>query len=96
MYRDDPLPDEEELRAIVGDAEVDRLLGASADGPVTAFDVAVDVLRVLQGWAEDDEVGEWFRSPRARLDGRTPVHALCGGDHDDVREAARRWAAAHA
>lgn len=96
MYRDDPLPDEEELRAIVGDADVDRLLEASEDGPVTSFDVAVDVLRVLQGWADDDEVGEWFRSPRARLDGRTPVRALCDGDHDDVREAARRWAAAHA
>lgn len=96
MYRDDPLPDEEELRAIVGDADVDRLLDASENEPVTAFDVAVDILRVLQGWAGDDEVGEWFRSPQTRLDGRTPVRALCGGDHDDVREAARRWAAAHA
>lgn len=96
MYRDDPLPDEEELRAIVGDAEVDRLLEASEDGPVTAFDVAVDVLRVLQGWADDDEVGEWFRSARSRLDGRTPVQTLCDGEHDEVREAARRWAAAHA
>lgn len=96
MYRDDPLPDEEELRAIAGDGPVDELLDAPGEGPTTAFDVAVEVLRVLQGWADDDEVGKWFTAPRSRLQGRTPVRALCQGDHDEVREAARRWAAAHA
>lgn len=96
MYRDDPLPDEEELRAIVGDDQVDALLDATAAGAVTPFDVAVDVLRVLQGWADDDQVGEWFGAEQARLEGRTPVEALCDGDLEEVRDAGRRWAAAHA
>lgn len=96
MYRDDPLADEEELRAVAGDRIVDELLDAPGAGPETPFEVAVDLLRVLQGWADDDEVGEWFRSPQARLGGRTPARSLCDGDHDEVREAARRWAAAHA
>lgn len=96
MYRDDPLPDEEELRAIIGDGAVDDLLATPDSGPSTTFDVAVDVLRVLQGWADDDQVGEWFRTPQTRLDGRTPIRALCDGDRDEVRDAGRYWAAAHA
>lgn len=97
MYRDDPLADEEELRAIIGDDAVDRLLETDAgDSTATAFDVAMEVLRVLQGWADDDQVGEWFTAAQARLGGRTPVSALCDGDEEDVRQAARSWAAAHA
>lgn len=96
MYRDDPLADEQELRAIVGDRAVDELLGSDDHGPLTAFDVAVEVLRVLQGWVDDDAAGDWFRTPQARLDGRMPVSALVDGDVDEVRDAARSWAAAQA
>lgn len=96
MYRDDPLADEQELRAIAGDRAVDELIDRDDHGPLTAFDVAVEVLRVLQGWVDDDEAGDWFRTPQARLDGRTPVGALVDGDVDEVRDAARSWAAAQA
>ena len=96
MYRDDPLADEQELRAIAGDRAVDELLAHADHGLLTGFDVAVEVLRVLQGWVDDDEAGDWFRTPQARLDGRTPVSALVDGDVDEVRDAASSWAAAQA
>lgn len=96
MYRDDPLADEQELRAIAGDRAVDELLAYADHGLLTGFDVAVEVLRVLQGWVDDDEAGDWFRTPQARLDGRTPVSALVDGDVDEVRDAASSWAAAQA
>ena len=96
MYRDDPLADEEELRAIVGDRAVGTFLAREERGPLTAFDVAVEVLRVLQGWVDDDAAGDWFRTSQARLGGRTPVSALVDGDVDEVREAARSWVAAQA
>ena len=96
MYRDDPLDDEAELRAVVGDDPVDRL-----DRPAPEHDertpllVALDVLRVLQGWMDDDAAGGWFTSAQRRLDDRTPVEALVDGDYEDVEDAARAYAAAH-
>jgi hypothetical protein len=95
MYRDDPLADEEELRAVVGDTAVDALAGRRGDGPGTsAVEVAVDVLRVLQGWVDDDAAAAWFASGQRRLDGLSPVAALAAGRAEDVRTAAQRWAAA--
>lgn len=95
MYRDDPLDDEEELRAIVGDAGVDALLAAGeqlATDPVAA---ALDALRVLQGWVDDEAAGRWFHRAQGRLEARTPLDALADGDFDDVLDAARAWAAAN-
>ena len=96
MYRDDPLDDEAELRALLGDDAVDRLGGeAPAHDERTPLLVALDVLRVLQGWMGDDEAAGWFTSVQRRLDDRTPVTALCEGDFEDVEDAARMYAAAH-
>jgi hypothetical protein len=95
MYRDDPLDDELELRAIVGDEPVDELhaAGLTADrGPV---EVALDVLRVLQGWVEEEAAARWFHQPQKRLEGRTPLQALATGAYEEVEDAARAWAAAH-
>lgn len=95
MYRDDPLDDEEELRALVGDEAVDRLVASRADAderdPVEA---AVDVLRVLQGWVPDDVAGRWFTQSQRRLDGESPVDLLVSGAVEDVEDAARAYAAA--
>jgi prophage tail gpP-like protein len=95
VYRDDPLDDELELRAIVGDDPVDRLVAASAAGGRTPLEVALDVLRVLQGWVDEDAAGRWFTTAQRRLDGRDPVAALVVGDLEEVEDAARAWAAAH-
>lgn len=95
MYRDDPLDDEEELRAIVGDDAVEALLAADeGDAPSPPIETALEALRVLQGWVSDDEAAGWFRGVQRRLDDRTPVQALVDGDDDEVLDAARRWAAA--
>lgn len=94
MYRDDPLDDEMELRSIVGDAPVDRLVEVDRPGQRTPLDVALDVLRVLQGWVPDEVAGSWFVTAQRRLDGRTPIDTLAAGAYDDVEEAARTWAAA--
>lgn len=96
MYRDDPLADEEELRAVIGDDAVDVLVDAGGPEPVgeTPVGVAVDVLRLLQGWVDDERAAGWFTRPQRRLDRRTPVEALAAGETDEVRDAARRWAAA--
>ena len=93
MYRDDPLDDEMELRELVGDDGVDRLDEAEGlgDDPVG---IAVDVLRVLQGWVDDEAAGAWFHQPQRRLDGRTPLDALATGAFEDVLDAASAWAAA--
>ncbi len=96
MYRDDPLDDEAELRAVIGDDAVDVLLDADdedehARRPV---DIALDVLRVLQGWVDDAEAGSWFTSPQRRLDGATPTAALAAGLEEEVEDAATAWAAA--
>lgn len=93
MYRDDPLDDEYELRELVGDEAVDALHEAAdvVDDPVGA---AVDVLRVLQGWVDDDAAAAWFHQRQRRLEGRSPLEALAAGALDDVAAAASAWAAA--
>ena len=88
MYRDDPLDDEMELRELLGDDPVDTLVDADVVIP------ALDVLRVLQGWVDDDRAARWFLDVQRRLDDRDPVTALADGDDDLVLDAARRWAAA--
>ena len=88
MYRDDPLDDEMELRELLGDDPVDTLVDADVVVP------ALDVLRVLQGWVDDDRAARWFLDVQRRLDDRDPVTALADGDDDLVLDAARRWAAA--
>jgi hypothetical protein len=95
VYRDDPLDDEAELREIVGDAPVDRLLDAADDLDEDPLLTALDALRLLQGWVDDDRAGTWFTTPQQRLDGLSPVDALAVGASDDVLDAARAWAAAH-
>lgn len=94
MYRDDPLDDEAELRAVAGDAAVDRLAAARETVDQDVVAVACDVLRVLQGWVDDDTAGRWFSQPQRRLDDRSPVEALAAGDIEEVEDAARAWAAA--
>jgi hypothetical protein len=98
VYRDDPLDDELELRAIVGDDAVDGLHGAEVDVPPgerAPVEVAIDVLRVLQGWVDEDAAGRWFHQAQKRLEGRTPLDALAAGAVEEVEDAARAWAAAH-
>ncbi len=94
MYRDDPLDDEAELREVLGDAPVDRLVAADHAGQRTPLEAALDVLRVLQGWVDDPTAGRWFVTPQRRLEGRTPVEALTAGALEEVEDAARAWAAA--
>lgn len=93
MYRDDPLDDELELREIVGDEAVDRLADAQGvpDDPVG---VAVDVLRVLQGWVDDEAAASWFHQPQRRLEGRRPLDALAAGAFEEVLDTASAWASA--
>ncbi len=96
MYRDEPLDDEAELRQIVGDEPVDALLDApGVRDERTPLLVALDVLRVLQGWVDEDTAGSWFVTNQRRLDARSPIEALAAGDFEDVEEAARAYAAAH-
>jgi hypothetical protein len=99
VYRDDPLADEAELRDLLGDDAVDGLHGPDdrprgTDPSVEPVAVAVDVLRVLQGWVDDEDAARWFVTPQRRLDGRTPLVARRAGAVDEVRDAARLWAAA--
>jgi hypothetical protein len=95
VYRDDPLDDELELRAIVGDEPVDELHAAGLDTDRGPVEVALDVLRVLQGWVDEDATARWFHQPQKRLEGRTPLQALAAGAFEEVEDAARAWAAAH-
>lgn len=97
MYRDDPLDDEAELRALVGDDEADRLLPAPAvaDDERSPMLAALDVLRVLQGWVDDEDAGRWFTVPQRRLGDRTPIQVLALGAYEDVEDAARAYAAAN-
>jgi len=94
VYRDDPLDDEAELREVLGDAPVDRLVAADGDHQRTPLDAALDVLRVLQGWVDDRRAGRWFTTPQRRLEDRTPIEALLAGAVEEVEDAARAWAAA--
>lgn len=85
---------------MIGDDPVDELVGSAATRGVDPRDehhpvvAAVDALRILQGQVNDTEAASWFVTDQQRLDGRTPLLALARGDADDVRDAARRWAAA--
>ncbi len=94
MYRDDPLDDEAELRAVAGDDAVDALLEADIEVDREPLEVALDVLRVLQGWVDDASAGRWFSAPQRRLEDRSPVEALSAGAFEEVEDAARAWAAA--
>ncbi|MFT5563366.1 MAG: hypothetical protein ACI970_000077 [Myxococcota bacterium] len=95
MYRDEPLDDEAELREILGDAQVDPLLARpDVDDERTPMLAALDVLRLLQGWVDEERAARWFTSALRRLDDRTPIEALAVGDFEDVEEAARAFAAA--
>lgn len=93
MYRDDPLDDEFELRMIVGDGPIDRLGREPGPDGRSGLEVALDVLRLLQGWVEDDEAAAWLLRRQQRLAGLSPLEALAGGAHDDVEDAARSWLA---
>jgi hypothetical protein len=93
VYRDDPLDDEDELRAVIGDEAVDRIQDAPID-PAAAVGAAVDALRILQGWVSDQQAAAWFRQEQRRLEDRSPIAALAAGLTDEVLDAARRWAAA--
>ncbi|GGI04735.1 antitoxin Xre/MbcA/ParS toxin-binding domain-containing protein [Egicoccus halophilus] len=95
MYRDDPLDDELELRALLGDEAVDGLHDAAPPGDRAPVEVALDVLRVLQGWVDETAAARWFAQPQKRLEGRTPLQALAGGAFEEVEDAGRAWAAAH-
>lgn len=96
MYRDDPLDDELELRALLGDDVVDELAAAeTVTATRTPVEAALDVLRVLQGWVDEAAAARWFTAPQRRLDGRTPVAALAAGAVEEVEDAARAWAAAN-
>jgi hypothetical protein len=94
MYRDDPLDDELELRALLGDEVVDPLSDSDMAAERTPVEAAVDVLRVLQGWVTDDAAARWFLAGQRRLGGERPVDLLRRGAYEDVEEAARVWAAA--
>lgn len=89
MYRDEPLDDEQELRDLLGDDEVERL----EDDPA-ALDAALVVLRLLQGWVDDDRATRWLTSPARRLDDLTPMQALSAGEVDEVHDACRAFIAA--
>jgi hypothetical protein len=96
VYRDDPLYDEAELIAIVGEDAVGALHDARDDLPRRPLEVALDVLRVLQGWVDDDAAGRWLTTAQRRLESRTPVEALRDGAFEEVEDAARAWVAANA
>lgn len=89
MYRDEPLDDEQELRDLVGDDQVDRIV----DDP-DALEAGLDAMRLLQGWVDDDQAARWLTAPARRLGRRTPIDALCEGDGEDVVDACQAFIAA--
>jgi hypothetical protein len=91
MYRDDPLDDEAELRAVIGDAAVDQLLDVGGGAAVAA---SVDALRLLQGWVDDAQAASWLCAPQRRLAGRSPVERLAQGADEEVEEVLRAYLAA--
>lgn len=94
MYRDDPLDDEMELRALLGDDAVDQLAEGPIVGERSPVEAAVDILRVLLGWVSEASAGRWFQTSQRRLEGRSPLEVLAAGAFEDVEEAARSWVAA--
>jgi hypothetical protein len=96
VYRDDPLDDEAELIAVAGEPAVAHLRGAPEGLDRDPLEAALDVLRVLQGWVDDQAAGRWLTSPQRRLEGRSPVEALAVGAFEEVEDAARAWVAANA
>jgi len=93
MYRDDPLDDEAELREVIGDDAVERLL---AEGGADALLAALDALRLLQGWVGPDACAEWLTGAQRRLGGRSPLAALADGAHEEVQDVLRAYVAAQA
>jgi hypothetical protein len=59
-----------------------------AEGPDGTLPGLPEVLRALQGPISDLGRIRWFVTPKASLDGTTPVDALRAGDTDSVIEAA--------
>jgi hypothetical protein len=96
VYRDDPLDDEAELIAIAGEDAVAALHDHRPGLARDPLEVALDVLRVLQGWVDDDAAGRWLTSGQRRLEDRTPLEALRDGAFEEVEDAARAWAASNA
>jgi hypothetical protein len=94
VYRDDPLDDEAELRAIVGDDPTDELVAADPGRDRAPLEVALDVLRVLQGWVDEEHAARWYTAAQRRLEGRTPIEALAAGAFEEVEDAARAYVAA--
>lgn len=94
MYRDDPLDDEMELRELLSDADVDLLKITDDEFDTDTLGTALDLLRILQGWVDDEAAAAWFRTPQRRLDGRTPLQSLADTDTDETLAAAQAWAAA--
>ena len=91
MYRDDPLDDESELRAVVGDGAVDEMLTrVGADGVLAAL----DAMRLLQGWVDDAACARWLTGEQRRLGGRSPLTAIADGDTDEVNDVLRAFLAA--
>lgn len=97
MYRDDPLDDEAELRTLLGDETVDALLvdPVAADDERSPLLAALDLLRVLQGWVEDDDAARWFTATQRRLGDRAPIDVLAMGAYEDAEDAARAYVAAN-
>jgi len=91
MYRDEPLDDEAELREVVGDGPVDALLAARGTEAVL---LALDALRILQGWVDDDACREWLESSQRRLGGRSPLRAIAEGAEQDVQDVLTAFVAA--
>ncbi len=83
------MDDELELRDLVGDEPVEQL-----DDDRAALETALDVLRLLQGWVDDEQAASWLLAPARRLEGRSPLAALAEGDHDDVVDACEAFIAA--
>jgi hypothetical protein len=91
MYRDDPLDDEAELRGLVGDEAVDALVAVGGSEGLLG---ALDALRILQGWVDDDAARTWLTTQQRRLADRTPLAALAAGDVEDVDDVLRAYVAA--
>lgn len=91
VYRDEPLDDEADLRVVVGDDVVEALADRAGPEGVAA---AIDLLRLAQGWVDDDRIATWLTGAQQRLDGRSPLEAVGQGDADLAAEALRAWLAA--